>query len=56
MLLVSTYLPADQLPDSVDDSSVGEQTGVFTRVGSVFDLEPVKTTELRVKLDPGHYV
>jgi uncharacterized cupredoxin-like copper-binding protein len=56
LVMVKTYLPADELPDAVPGRMLDAGADVFTLVGAVSDLDPGQAGVLKAWLEPGHYV
>jgi hypothetical protein len=47
MMIVKTYLLADQFPDAVSGPIIDEGTGEFTVVGAAKGLDPTSRTHAR---------
>jgi uncharacterized cupredoxin-like copper-binding protein len=56
IVVVKTYLQADELPDAFPGRMVDEGSDVMAKVGALGDLAPGQTGRMTVELDPGHYV
>jgi uncharacterized cupredoxin-like copper-binding protein len=54
--IVKTNAAIDQLPLISDGTKIDEESKAFTKLGSVDDLDPGKTGEMVMTLDPGRYI
>ena len=55
-VVVKTDLDAAKLPYNESDATVDEESSEFQPIDEKEDIDPKKSTELDVTLEPGHYV